>query len=176
MKNYLITGIAGTGKSAVGDALAAAGYDILETDRIPANKVRYRNRFDSRTGKPSEFERGAGWEELQHVQWKINDSIIPELTRDDETIQFVCGYANNWDEYKDYFDGIFLMAASKSTIQERLLTRTTGDWGRKHPEELKHALETADDFNKSILELGATALDAELPVETSVQVIIHAIK
>lgn len=170
MKNYLITGIAGIGKSAVGEALKTKGYRILETDEIPGNKVIYRQRFDSRTGEESTFQRGNGWEELQYITWKVNPELLrPDLIGPEGETQFVCGYANNWDELKEDFDGIFLLEASQSTVEDRLLNRTTGDWGRKYPEELKHATETAQSYNNSVIQLGAIVLDAEKPIEDIVK-------
>lgn len=177
MKNYLITGIAGTGKSAVGDALLAKGYRIVETDRVSGNKIVYRQRNDSRNNQPSTYQRGDGWAELQHVRWQIDpDKLRPDLQRSDSEIQFVCGYADNWADFRDDFDGIFLLEAGPSIIRERLLTRVTGDWGRKHPEELRHAVETAQEFNNSIKLLGATVIDAEKPVDDIVAQILHSIK
>lgn len=176
MKNYLITGIAGTGKSAIGDALAAKGYRVPETDSAPNNKVIYRYRVDPRTGNISTFQRGSGWEELRHVIWKVDPKILrPDLTGPDNEIQFVCGYANNWNDFRDDFDGIFLLSAPSSIIKDRLLNRTTGDWGRKHPEELKHAIETADDFNNSVKQLGAIIIDSEKPIDEIVKKISELI-
>ena len=176
MQNYLITGIAGTGKSTVGGALATRGYKILETDRVPDNSTNYRVQFDARTNEPSTYKRGDGWDELQHVRWNIKrDLLLRELNKG-AGLQFVCGYANNWDEFKEDFDGIFLLVASPSTTKDRLLHRTTGDWGKKHPEELKHALETAAEFNRSILGLGAVAIDAEQPIDSVVKNILETVE
>lgn len=172
MKNYLITGIAGTGKSAVGDMLAQKGYWIIEIDRVDGNKLIYRTRYDVRTNEPSTFKRGDGWQELQHVRWCINADVLrKELQAHQNETVFVCGYANNWDELAQDFDGIFLLEANSKTIQDRLLTRTTGDWGRKYPEELQHALETAREYNESIEKLGATVIDAEQSLDTIVAII-----
>lgn len=176
MKKYLITGIAGTGKSAVGTVLAQKGYYVLETDRAADNKLVYRDRYDVRTKEISQFTRGDGWQELQYVRWNIKlDVLRAELQAHAGETIFVCGYANNWDELVGDFDGIFLLEANPQAIEHRLLTRTTGDWGRKHPEELKHALDTAQDYNKSMKELNATVIDADQSLEDVVSTILRSL-
>lgn len=179
MRNYLITGIAGTGKSRVSNELAKKGYRVIEFDGFPEEGIvfrKYRDRFDRRTGERSTYERGSGWNELQHVQWKVDrDMVLTDLLGPHDAIQFIAGYADNWAEFKDDFDGIFLLRANSETIKERLLTRTSGDWGRRHPEEMKHALETAESFNSSVRGLGAISIDAERPVDEIVDAIIKAV-
>lgn len=89
--------------------------------------------------------------ELQHVDWRVDrNKLLRDLDGPDNEVQFVSGYANNWQDFSDDFDGIFLLEVSKSTNERQLLNRTVGDWGRKHPEDLRHALETASEFNNSL--------------------------
>lgn len=177
MKHFLITGIAGTGKSAIGSELKRCGYTVVETDRVPENSTVFRHRYDKRTGNKSDYSRGSGWDELQHVEWKIDaDFLRSELSDRSNDIRFVCGYANNWSELADVFDGIFLLEVSPETVRHRLLNRTSGDWGKKYPEELRHALETADTYNESIKRLGATVLDAEKPVSVLVNQIVDFVE
>jgi len=152
MKNYLITGTAGTGKSAVGEALCLKGYRVIEFDGYPRNGViykDYRQKFDRRTDKPTKYQRGDGWSVLRHIDWRIDRSkLIPDLKGNADEVQFVCGYANNWEELKEDFDGIFLLDVDPTIIANRLLTRTTGDWGRSYLEEMRHATETDAEYKK----------------------------
>lgn len=180
MKNYLITGTAGSGKSTICEALANRGYRVLEFDGAPSEKVifrkEYRKKFDKRTGQPSSFARGNGWDELQYVDWRVDrDKLLPDLEGPDGDIQFVSGYANNWQDFRNDFDGIFLLEVSRSTTEKRLLNRTAGDWGRKHPEELRHTLETASEFNNLLKKHGAISINAEQPVEEIVNYILATI-
>lgn len=176
MSNYLITGIAGTGKSAVGETLARHGYDVIETDRVDSNQVVYRHRIDVRTQEPSEFQRGEGWDALRYVRWRVSADTLRNAIQDTNgRVRFVCGYANNWDELAGDFDAIFLLEAKPETIKDRLLNRVTGDWGKKYPEELKHALETATEYNESIRKLGAIAIDADKSLDYVVTTILNAI-
>ncbi len=178
MKNYLITGISGVGKSAVGEAIATGGYRVIEFDGTPGLGVEYmpyRSRYDVRTSQPSDFVRGDGWDALRYVEWHVDrERLLSELQEGNDRAQFVCAYANNWHEFRDDFDGIFLLEAPSSVIEARLLTRTSGDWGRKHPEELIHALETAVSFNQQLRQLGAACLDATEPVNVIVNKILKA--
>ncbi len=180
MKNYLITGTAGTGKSAIGEVLVSKGYRVLEFDGNSKSTVilkEYRQRFDTRTNQPSEYKRGDGWDEIQYVKWKVDaDKLRSELQGSENEVQFVCGYANNWGELKNDFDGMFVLVASPDTIKSRLLNRTSGDWGQKHPEELKHAVDTAQDFNNTMIGLGAIAISAEQPINDIVSEIIENIQ
>ncbi|MEO5948873.1 MAG: AAA family ATPase [Candidatus Saccharimonas sp.] len=178
--NYLITGIAGTGKTTVGECLASKGFSVIEFDGFPSENISLnldlRKHFDKRTGELSGFVRGSGWDELQHVEWKVDhEGLMTQLDREKAEINFVSGYADNWPEFKNDFNGIFLLTTSPSIIEQRLANRVNGDWGRIHPEELKHALDTAEEFNSSILELGAIAIDTNQSVDDiASQIISHA--
>lgn len=180
MRNYLITGIAGTGKSTVSEELAHRGYRVIEFDGQPSGNIvfrKYRQKFDKRTEQPAAYVRGSGWEELQHIVWKVDPALLrPDLKGPDDAIQFISGYADNWSEFKDDFAGIFLLETKPSVIEERLLTRTSGDWGRQHPEELKHAIDTAQSFNDSLRRLGASTLDAEMSITEIADQILSDIK
>jgi adenylate kinase family enzyme len=181
MKNYLITGIAGTGKSTVGEALAEKGYRVMEFDGSPSDRVifkqQYRRTFDKRTDQLSGFVRGSGWQELQHVEWRVDrHKLLPDIEGPEDQVQFICAYADNWREFRSDFDGIFLLEVGQPIIEQRLLNRTSGDWGRKHPEELKHAIETAAKFNYSLKQLGAITINAEAPVGEIVDQILKQIK
>jgi hypothetical protein len=114
---------------------------------------------------------------LQYVDWRVDrELLLPDLEGPENQIQFISGYANNWHDFKDDFDGIFLLEVGQSIIEQRLLNRTSGDWGRKYPEELQHAIETVADFNDSIKQLGATAMNAEAPVDEIVAGILTIIE
>jgi uridine kinase len=177
-RNILITGIAGSGKSTVCEELAAMGYRVIEFDGSPSKNIihrDYRKKFDRRTGRPALYERGSGWESLQHIDWKIDrDLLLSDLHNSSGDMQFFSGYANNWSDFANDFDLIILLETEPDVIKRRLLSRTTGDWGRRHPEEMRHALETVEDFNESVKKLGAITIAANQSVREVVTQILTA--
>ena len=180
MKNYLITGIAGTGKSTIGEVLVRKGYRVIEFDGFPSDGVilrKYGTKFDRRTNQPSGYKRGDGWEELQYVNWRIDrEQLLPDLQGPSGLVQFICGYADNWEEFRNDFDKIFLLEVDPATVAKRLLSRSSGDWGRKYPEGLKHATQKAKEFNNSLVRLGATSINADANVDEIVAIILKSIE
>lgn len=52
----------------------------------------------------------------------------------------ISGTAENMGRFRDYFDSVILLSASKTVLKERLKSRTTNSYGKKE-EELNRVLE-----------------------------------
>ena len=116
MKRVLLTGMSGTGKSAVVRALAARGYKAIDTDD--------------------------GWCEPTpdgRQAW-CADAIEVLLATEDAGILFVAGCEENQVQFHPRFDHIILLSAPHETLVERLATRTSNSFG-KTPEELRRILD-----------------------------------
>jgi hypothetical protein len=62
-----------------------------------------------------------------------------------------------------------------ATLLHRLTTRTTNAFG-KHPDELRAALEWNQTVEANYRRLGATIIDASLPLETVVSDVLAAVR
>jgi dephospho-CoA kinase len=112
----LLTGMSGTGKSAVVRALAARGYKAIDTDDgwcqpLPGGRQLWRE-----------------------------DAIQALLDADDADILFVAGCEENQVRFHPQFDTIILLSAPVQTLVDRLATRTSNPFG-KMPADLRRVLD-----------------------------------
>lgn len=123
MKRILLTGMSGTGKSTVIRELSECGYWAVDLDQ-PSWSV-YALDGD----------------------WVWNEERVRELlARTDDEMLFISGCAENQGQFYPQLDAVILRSAPADLLVERLLTRTTNDYG-KHPDELAatlHYLETVE--------------------------------
>ncbi len=115
MKRVLLTGMSGTGKSAVVRALTTRGYKAIDTDD--------------------------GWCDLLpdgRQLWR-EGAIETLLATEDTDILFVAGCEENQVRFHPRFDHVILLSAPVETLTERLATRTSNPFG-KTPAELRRIL------------------------------------
>lgn len=133
MKQVLLTGMSGTGKSSVIQALDAAGYKAIDTDDgwcepLPDGRQRWRE-----------------------------DAIGQLLDTEDADVLFVARCEDNQARFHPRFDLIILLSAPAEVLMERLASRTSNPFG-KSPGELERVL---DDL-RSVEPLLRTAADHEI--------------
>lgn len=171
IKNYLIEGVSGTGKTTVAEELQRRGYHVLHGDR----ELKYRG--DPKTGKPmeepvhdSEWDK-ALWQQ-QHQLWNI-DKVKSVIADHSVPISFFCGGSRNFSHFIDLLDGVFILEVSDlETLFQRLderVARDPTDFGGKPAEkELVARLHrTKEDTLKN-----GVFLDATVPVERLVDEIL----
>jgi len=114
MKRVLITGMSGTGKSALLDELAGRGYRAVDTD--------YGGFFET-----------AGGERL----WREDrvSALLDSAPDEAPGILFVQGTTRNQARFYPRFDRIVLLSAPPEILAVRLASRTTNPFG-KDPAEL----------------------------------------
>lgn len=171
IKNYLIEGVSGTGKTSVAEELQKLGYHILHGDR----ELKYRG--DPKTGKAVEEPVHAGeWEKAlwrqKHLLWNVEkvQSIISDHTH---PVSFFCGGSRNFDQFIDLFDDVFVLNVDDiNTLYQRMderVARDPTDFGGK-PEEKKLVAklhQTQEDIPQN-----ATLIDASMPLEHVVKSIL----
>ncbi len=118
----LLTGMSGTGKSSVIQALAARGYKAVDADY--------------------------GWSERgPDGDWVWREDRIQRLlSTEDCDVLFLSGCATNQGKFYPQFDYIILLSAPAAVLFERLACRTTNTYG-KTPDELaqvRRDLETVE--------------------------------
>jgi dephospho-CoA kinase len=118
VKRVLLTGMSGTGKSSVIDALVVMGYKAVDTDN--------------------------GWCEPlpDGRQWR-EDAIAELLDAEDADVFFVAGCEENQVAFHPLFDVIILLSAPTEILVRRLARRSGNPYG-KSPAELARIL---DDLN-----------------------------
>jgi gluconate kinase len=157
IRNYLIEGVSGTGKSSVCKELQRRGYYAINAD----NELAYQG--DPETGKPTD-----GLTHGHHI-WHV-DKVKTLVANQDETVVFFCGGSRNFSKFIDLFDGVFVLDVDLDTLMRRLEERAEGEWGGKQAEReiVTRLHRTKEDTPKD----GVT-IDATAPIARVVDEILH---
>jgi len=172
IRNYLIDGVSGTGKTTVAKELQRRGYHVIDGDR----ELKYRG--DPKTGEPlkeplhkSEWDK-AVWQQ-EHLLWDI-DKVKSVIADHSIPISFFCGGSRNFDRFIDLLDGVFVLEVDAlDALYRRLderVARDPTDWGGK-PEEkelVARLHRTKEDIPKNGIIIDATA-----PIERVVDEIVR---
>ena len=162
MKRVFLTGMSGTGKSAVITELAARGYKAIDTD------------YD-------------GWSELVDVPASVGstglgegkdwlwreDRIARLLATEDADVLFISGGASNQGKFYAQFDHIVLLSAPIAVMKERLANRTNNPYG-KDPDELARALALKETVEPVLRRIADLEIDTSVPLDQVVQKVIAA--
>jgi hypothetical protein len=154
VRNYLIEGVSGTGKTSVCNELQRRGYHAIHGDR----ELCYRG--DPKTGEPVD---GAGREDdarflHEHHIWRV-DKVEALVADQRQPISFFCGGARNFHQFVDLFDGVFVLDTDFDTLNQRLAER--GEWGASASErELVARLHAS----KEDIPQNAVSIDASAPL------------
>ena len=156
VKNYLIEGVSGTGKTSVCDELRRRGYNAVHGDRDLAYQG------DPKTGEPLD-----GFAHEHHI-WDV-DKVSALVADQSYAASFFCGGSRNFDRFIDLFDGVFVLEVDLDTLKRRLAVRSEDAWGgRAGQRELIAQLHaTKEDLPKN-----ATMVDATAPISHVVDVIL----
>lgn len=107
IKNYLIEGISGTGKTTVAEELDKRGYHVIHGD----NELKYRG--DPKTSKPVEEPNHknekdkAEWRQA-HLCWDL-DKVKSIMADHTHKASFFCGGSRNSHHFIDQMDGVFIL-------------------------------------------------------------------
>lgn len=171
MSLYLIGGNSGTGKTTVRDELRNRGYEAYDIDNdamakwqhIEDGHIHPKSSVKAHERTP-EFLATHSWNvprnEVEGFRNRATDSAI-----------FICGNLGNLSDLQDLFDGIVALYVDDKTLEHRLLTRTTGDWG-KRPNELADTLEKHHTLYNKYRTLGAEIIDTTQPVDQVVETVL----
>ncbi len=157
LRNYLIEGVSGAGKTTVAEALERRGRHVIHGDRVLAYLG------DPDTGEALE-ERAAGevadpvrW---RHERWIWGVDKVRSLVADRGHAQsFFCGGSRNHHHFIPLFDGVFVLEIDIATLNRRLAGRPDDEFGGR-PEERRliarvHA--SKEDLPKAAIHIDATA-------------------
>jgi thymidylate kinase len=157
IKNYLIEGVSGAGKTAVATELRRRGYQAIHGDR----ELVYRG--DPETGRPLTPETGTPtvtWMS-KHWIWDI-EKVKAYIANQDVAATFLCGGSRNFSKFINLLDGVFVLDVDLDTMNRRIDERVAldpTDFGGK-PEERELAVrlhQSKEDVPKNGIIIDATA-------------------
>ena len=171
VRNYLIEGVSGTGKTAVAEELQRRGFHVLHGDR----ELVYRG--DPKTGEPvsepahlNELDK-AVWQQKHHV-WDM-EKVKAVINDHSKTASFFCGGSRNFHRFIDLLDAVFVLEVADLGILYRRLdervARDPTDWGGK-PEE--KALVARLHAIKEVIPENGIVIDATAPLKSVVDEIL----
>jgi dephospho-CoA kinase len=120
VKRVLVTGLSGTGKSAVVSALAARGHRAVDLDCDDYSCWVEADDVADAPGTPVEPARDWVWR---------GDRVRDLLSDERGDVLFVSGCAANMVEFLPRFDHVVLLSAPVGVIAARLRARTGGSYG-----------------------------------------------
>src|SRR5579863_223050 len=168
IRNYLIEGVSGAGKTAVCTELQRRGYQAIHGDR----ELAYRG--DPETGIPTTPETGtptASWVSAHHI-WDVA-KVKALVANQDEAVTFFCGGSRNFAKFIELFDGVFVLAVDLDTMNRRLDERVAldpTDWGGT-PEERELAVRLY--HTKEAIPQNGMIIDATVPLARVVDEILR---
>ncbi|WP_419914142.1 AAA family ATPase [Hoeflea sp.] len=157
IRNYLIEGVSGTGKTSVCRELQRRGFHAINGDRALAYQG------DPKTGEPV-----GGFAHEHHI-WDVGK--VRALAADQsQAASFFCGGSRNFAQFIDLFDLVFVLEIDRDTLDRRLAERPDDEWGSRPAERqlIRRLHATGEDRPE-----GGIAVDATLPVERVVDAILE---
>lgn len=157
VKNYLIEGVSGSGKTTVCNELQRRGYQAIHGDR----ELAYQG--DPETGEPTD-----GLQHEHHI-WDL-DKVKALVANRDVAVTFFCGGSRNFSKFIDLLDGVFVLEVDLETLNRRLEARPIGEWGSEQSERdmVARLHQTKEDIPKN-----GIIIDSAAPLQQVVDEIIR---
>ena len=168
IRNYLIEGVSGTGKTTVAEELQRRGHHVIHGDR----EMAYFG--DPETGEP--LDRRADGSAADRIAWQHEHHIwhldkVRSLIADRHHARtFFCGGTRNLHHVIDLFDEVFVLDVDLDTLNGRLAKRPEDEFGGR---PVERALIARLHATKKDLPKRGVAIDATAPVERVVDAILE---
>lgn len=120
VRNYLIEGLSGTGKTSVCDELQRRGHRAVHGDR----ELAYVG--DPETGEPRDVPAH------EHHVWHV-DQVRALVADKADPATFFCGGSRNSSTFIDLFDDVFVLVVDLATLNRRLDERPDDEWADGQP-------------------------------------------
>ena len=160
VRNYLIEGVSGTGKTSVCHELRRRGFHSINGDR----ELAYQG--DPQTGEPLD-----GLAHEHHI-WNVDK--VRALTADQSHVMsFFCGGSRNFPRFIHLFDGIFVLDVDLETLTRRLAARPENEWGGRASE--RELIARLHATKEDIPKIGVV-IDATVPIPRVVDEILKKCK
>jgi broad-specificity NMP kinase len=158
MRNYLIEGLSGTGKTSVCTELQRRGYHAIHGDR----ELAYQG--DPETGEPTDSSAH------EHHIWDVA-KVEALVANQDEAATFFCGGSRTFAKFIHLFDGVFVLEVDLDTLNRRLDERPDSEWGGGKPVE-REFIERLHGTREDIPQSGIV-IDASAPIAHVVDEIVR---
>lgn len=159
MAKYLITGVAGSGKSAIAKELRRRGYAAYDTE------VGFSYYVNKHSREKAVYPANPNLQWYDAHERVFDEKILENLFKKhaDETL-FICSITANQKKYYSEFDKIFLLTAPDKILAKRIEQRTDNHFG-KHPLELQRIISRHQDFDEELKAVGAEVIDSTRPIQ-----------
>lgn len=171
MRKFYITGVSGTGKSALAKELEKRSIRTIDIDDVP-ELCHWKNKL---TGKKAKYQSGVGKDWIEAHDWICDRNKLMKLLDENGNTIVVTGIASNQDEYLDLFDKIFLLHCREETFLHRLNTRDENEFAKEKSEQ-EHVLSWYKEFEEKMRKWGAIPIDTEASISTVADQIISQIE
>ncbi len=160
LRNYLVEGVSGTGKTSVCRELNQRGYHAINGDRDLAYQG------DPETGEPTDTATH------QHHIWDV-ERVRALVADHREPVTFFCGGSRNFSTFIGLFDEVFVLDIDLETLHRRLGQRPPGEWGSTPAER---ALVVRLHRTKEDIPGAAVVIDATRPLPEVVDEILRHVE
>lgn len=160
MKRVLITGMSGSGKSAVIEELIARGYRAHDLDTSEWSEWIAANPSDTVT--PAE---GRDW------VWR-QDRVRRLLSEHQDGRLFIAGTAENMPTMFPLIDVIILLSAPLAVLMDRLSARSIGGYGHSS-EDRQKVIDLISTVEPLLREVAHLEIDTQGPVQATVEEILR---
>lgn len=170
-KSIFITGLGGTGKTAIYKLLLEAGFKAFDIESIPDLFTM----FNTKTCKPASNVDINDLDFIKHSEWVCDIEKLQNLMKQQtDEIVFYCGTATNSDEMLPLFDKVFLLRVSEKILRERLNARKEG-FGKARDVQ-KWIFSWKDAAENKLIGQGAIVINADHPLGVVADEIIEKSK
>ena len=156
VRNYLIEGVSGSGKTAVATERQRRGYQAVHGDR----ELVYRGDPETGVAKAPDTDRPTALWMSEHQIWDV-EKVKAYIANHDEPITFFCGGSRNYAKFADLLDGLFVLDIDLDTMNRRIDHRVAldpTDFGATPDERelITRLFETKGDIPKNAMSIDAT--------------------
>jgi dephospho-CoA kinase len=169
MNKIFITGISGTGKTVIADALQKKGINAFDMDMH--DLCCWINKND---GKKVDYEAKLDKEFIDSHVWVCDTELLKKMLDTEGTVVML-GHPENTEEILPLFDKFILLQCKPETFLKRILERKDNDFGKDETAK-QHLLDTYKKFENDMLKLGAESLNVEGPLDDVINNIMIKIK
>jgi thymidylate kinase len=157
VRNYLVEGVSGSGKTSVCRELQRRGHHAVNGD----TELAYQG--DPETGEPLD-----GPTHEHHI-WHV-DRVKALVASDETPVTYFCGGSRNFSHFIHLFDGVFILDVDADTLRRRLDDRPEDEFGGR-PTERQLILRLHQ--TKEDLPTYGIVIDATAPLEYVVDEILR---
>ncbi|MBU1337423.1 MAG: AAA family ATPase [Alphaproteobacteria bacterium] len=162
VRNYLIEGVSGNGKTTVAEELERRGCHVIHGDRTLAYLG------DPDTGdalEPPELDSEMDRIRWRHGRWIWRVADVRRAVADQSTAQsFFCGGSRNHHQFIHLFDQVFVLDIDAGALNQRLASRPGDEFGGRPAERqlIARLHATKEDLPKTAVSIDAAAPIAEV--------------